>query len=249
MSNQTLRRLAKDFATGVTSKENYRKSRAELIQGIIAGKIAVKAIDYAPPLMPANEADEEITEGIKRNVANRPSPQQTAKPRSTPPPIKQNVASNKNNKNSPAPFIAVSAIIVVSLILAVILFYPKPPESVSVDKTTSSSANEGVTTNTETATATSMAAESLLADFLNEKNWNEDSLDNFIESWSALTDEEKEAAKQTKRMQRMDDSIYKQFLKGKALSSIDSEKAILKQQELIDFANAIGINDSSLTIE
>ena len=50
-------------------------------------------------------------------------------------------------------------------------------------------------------------------------------------------------------MQRMHDSIYKQFLEEKALSSIDSEKAALKQEKLIEFAKAIGMDDSRLILE
>lgn len=48
---------------------------------------------------------------------------------------------------------------------------------------------------------------------------------------------------------RMVDSIYKQFREGKALASVNAEMALMKQQKLIEFANAIGINDSRLVIE
>jgi hypothetical protein len=50
-------------------------------------------------------------------------------------------------------------------------------------------------------------------------------------------------------MQSLKAAIYKQFLEGKALASIDSEKATFKQQQLIEFAKAIGINDSKLIID
>jgi hypothetical protein len=253
MSKQTLRGLAKGFAQGSIRKEEYRKSRAALIQGIIAGDIAVKDIDYEPPLMPNNGREEAITEGIKRDKAEAAPPQKKAsKPiPSSATPVQQSVNDNKSNKNSSFIFILISAIIVLSMILAVILFYPKPPESsvpvsandVSSGTTPESSNKEAITT------SASMAGETMIADFLKEKTWNKDNLDKFIESWSALTEEERDAAKQTKRMQRMNDSIYKQFLKGKALSSIDSEKALLKQQELIEFAETLGINDSRLVLD
>ena len=63
MSEQTLRELAKSFARGTIPKESYRKSRAELIRNIIAGKVTVKAIDYEAPLKPTDGIEEAITEG------------------------------------------------------------------------------------------------------------------------------------------------------------------------------------------
>ena len=246
MSNQTLRGLAKDYAKGVIDKDKYRKSRTDLIKGIVAGEIAVKAIDYDPPLMPMSPDDDDadVTEANERNRPNI-SPQTTPKkPTPKTAPVNQSTATQNNNK-SPLVFISVSTVIVLSLIIAVFLFYPKPPESASIE--TSNVSNNSNIAN-KNGTATSMAGESLMADFLTQKNWNEDSLDKFIESWSALTQEERDSAKQTKRMQRMNDSIYKQFLEEKALASIDSEKAIMKQQILIEFAEAIGINDSRLVL-
>ena len=148
--------------------------------------------------------------------------------------------------------IIVSAVIVISLIIAVFLFYPKPPgatpepissEQLTITPTNSAQSDAAAVMNTN------MAGESLIADFLTEKNWTEDGLDKFITEWSALTYEEQDSAKQTKRMQRMHDSIYKQFLEEKALESIDSEKAIMKQEKLIEFATAIGISDSRLSID
>lgn len=236
MSNQTLRELAKDYARGEIDKDNYRKSRVELITAITAGNVNVKAIDFPPPLMPSKE-EAAITETAKRDKTEvvppsskkRPTPNESS---STQQP------SAKTNKKSPLMFISVSVVIVISLITVVILFYPKPPGSASNEATAFA------------ATAiTNMAGESLIADFLKQKNWTEDSLDIFLNSWSTLSQEELDSAKPSKRMQRMHDSIYKQFLEEKALSSIDSEKAVLKQEKLIEFAKAIGIDDSRLVLE
>jgi|GEM_PF-1089290 len=247
MSTQTLRELARDYAQGTIGKNVYRKSRIELIQDIIAGNIAVKTIDYEPPLPPSNELDDAITEGIARNKTEIIPPKQTPKPKNAPP-VEQNLTTKKDKEKSPVIFILVSAIIVLSLIVAVILFYPKPPESATVK--ISNTSDKSITSSEAVITTNkSVAGESLIADFLSEKNWNEASLDSFIESWSTLTQEDRDAAKQTKRMQRMNDSIYKQFLEAKALTSIDSEKALAKQQKLIEFANAIGINDTRLILD
>ena len=240
MSNQTLHGLAKDYARGVIDKDIYRKSRTELIKGIVAGKIAVKAKDFAPPLLPTVDEDEEvITETAQKRermeVSPQPTPQRTAET--------QNKTPQKTNRLLLV-YISVCVVIVLLLIIAVFLFYPKPPGSVSIE--TSKDLDKSEIT---TKTTSSMPGESLLAEFLTQRNWNGDSLDKFIDSWNALSQEDRESVKQTKRMQRMNDSIYKQFLEAKALASIDSEKAIMKQQKLIDFAAAIGIYDSRLILD
>ena len=244
MSNQTLRELAKDFARGEIDKDSYRKSRVELITAITSGKVDVKAIDFPPPLMPSAE-EAAITETAKRDKTEIISPSPKKRPSADGSPAAQQ--SPAERKKSPMIFLSASAVIVISLIIVVVLFYPKPPGSTATE-TTNISNNTQVPAPAITA-STNMAGESLIADFLTQKNWTEDSLDTFLSAWSALSQEERDSAKPTKRMQRMHDSIYKQFLEEKALSSIDSEKAALKQQKLIEFANAIGIDDSRLTLE
>ncbi|MEM6998863.1 MAG: hypothetical protein AAF419_03375 [Pseudomonadota bacterium] len=245
--------MAKSFARGTIPKESYRKSRAELIRNIIAGKVNVKAIDYEPPLKPANDIEEAITEGITRDATQITAPNQRPKPDAVAPKVKQNVPPVEPSKKSPFVFIAASTAIVLALIIAVVLFYPKPPELSQSDNSepsaTSSKTTNNQATNTRSTSNSSAGAESLIGSFLNEKDWSENNLNMFIDSWSELTQEEKDAAVSTKRMQRLKNSIYKQFLEGKALASIDKEKALTKQQKLIEFASAIGISDARLKLE
>ncbi len=250
MSTQTLRALAKDYARGAINKEKYRKSRADLIQGIIAGNIPVKVINYAPPLdLPDDEEITETAQREKRDASKtelrpeQPAAKKTpSAPAPTPKPQPRPVAEEKK---SPILFVTVSACVVILLVIAVILFYPKPPGATKEQTV----ATDDSSVPEQTGESGNMAGETLLADFLKERNWSEDSLDSFISSWSSLTNEERNTASQTKRMQRMNDSIYKQFLEEKALASIDSEKAIMKQQKLIEFAEAIGISDSRLVLD
>ena len=241
MSRQTLRELAKDYAKGVIDKDKYRKSRTELIQGIVARKIAVKPIDFVEPLRPTDDSDEDITQGRERDFETTQitSPDQVpSKPKPKPEPATQQIETKKVKKNkSNHLFIIISIIFVLALIFAVVLFYPKPPEAGNSASTTSE------------LQLTTGVAEILIGKFLNEKDWSDTNRNNFIESWNALSQEDRDAAAGTNRLQRLKATVYDQFLKGKALASIDAEKAIEKQQKLIDFANAIGIEDSRLTIE
>ncbi len=247
MSNQTLRELAKDYAKGVIDKETYRKSRTELVTAITSGNVTVKANNYEPPLIPAEE-ELDVTETVQRDRDVTAFADTNSKES----PL-QNSGSVQTDKQSPLLFIIVSAVIVISLIIAVFLFYPKPPGSavtppVPTPETISMTPTDTAQSNDD-GVLTTMAGETLIADFLTEKNWHEESMDSFLESWQSLSLEDQESAKQTKRMQRMHDSIYKQFLEEKALASIDSEKAMMKQQKLIEFATAIGISDSRLAID
>ena len=246
MSNRTLRELAKDYARGEIDKDDYRKSRVELITAITAGEVNVKAIDFPPPLMPSGE-EAAITETAKRDKTEIFSTPSKKRPTTNSSPSNQQPSSER--KKTPLMFIAISAVIVISLIIVVILFYPKPPGSATIETSNASNKAQATAPTTPTTTSTNMAGESLIADFLTQHNWTEENLDNFIKSWSALSQEERDSAKPSKRMQRMHDSIYKQFLEEKALSSIDSEKAALKQEKLIEFAKAIGMDDSRLILE
>ena len=241
MTTQTLRGLARDYARGTIDKETYRKSRSALIKDIVDGQVTVKAIDYLPPL--ASPADEITTRTIERDRTEirpqtKPAPKQaSAKATPKPQPVP--------DKKLPWLFIGVSTTVVIILIITVVLFYPKPPNTTTqtIVQSTNATTLENYDSNV------SSAGEDLIGNFLRQKNWNEESLDNFVSQWTALSAEERLSASQTKRMQRMMSSIYKQFLEEKALASIDSEQAISKQKKLIEFASAIGINDSRLVIE
>lgn len=240
MSTQTLRGLARDYSRGTIDKEKYRKSRSELIKSIIAGQVDVKAIDYLPPIKPAEE--EATTDTVQRDRSHTEiKPEQVATSKKSNPIIQKTAPKNENK--SPWLFISISTLVVILLIVLVVLFYPEPP------KTTTKMIVGTSTANTLEESSTSKAGEDLIANFLTEKNWSEDNLNNFVTAWSSLTQDERDTAAATKRMQRMRTSIYKQFLEEKALASIDSDKAIMKQQKLIEFANAIGVDDSRLVLE
>jgi hypothetical protein len=252
MSTQTLRDLAKSYAKGTIAKESYRKSRTDLIKNIIAGDVIVKDIDYEGPLRPSNDIEEAITEGIERDKTQITGPRQSSEPKKSPSPVTTG-GITKKDKSSSLIFIFISVAIVLILILAVILFYPKPPESIQIEtqsniNSTANSIASNVTGSTEGSTNTAVA-ETLLGSFLAEKNWSEANMDKFLQSWAEITLEEKSSVVETKRMQRMKSSIYKQFTEAKALASIDSDKARMKQQKLIDFATTLGIDDSRLVLD
>ncbi len=235
---QTLGELAKAYAQGDVSKEDYRKLRNELIQGIVAEDIAVKEIDFLPPLKPFEEVS--ITQKIVNKDTTQINPQPPSASNSPP-------ASPVQAQQQPTPktnsfwFIMIGTIAIILMIVGIILFYT---QSITKPQTEN---NAIINTNAETITNT--AGEHLITKFLTAKNWNDDSLEQFITAWSALPTEDQDATAKTKRMQRLHRAIYDQFLEAKALAGINSERAILKQQSLISFANQIGIDDSRFRLD
>ena len=125
------------------------------------------------------------------------------------------------------------------------MFYPKPPAAT----TETLVATTEQTTSTANTDTNSKAGEDLIASFLSNKNWTEESMGAFAESWNALSVQERAATAKTKRMQRFSSTIYKQFLEEKALASIDVDKSKQRQQSLLNFAQSIGIEDARMVIE
>lgn len=241
MSNRTaLGKLARNYARRLIDRDKYLKSRTDLITGIVSGKIPLANIDYKPTV-PDSE-DETVTEMVNRSV-------QKTHYSSRQNPSKLNIWIQKTTKR-PNLLAATSTIL---LLLLIIFLYPKSPEDSG--RTNTASVANAPTISTEpphaVGTVTGSTGETLLTEFLSHNDWSHGSLDRFIESWLSLSNGERERTLKTKRMLSMNDAIYQQFLEEKALANIDNEnrRAIEKQQKLIEFAQAIGINDTRMLLE
>ena len=99
MSNKTLRELAKDYARGEIDKDDYRKSRVELITAITAGEVNVKAIDFPPPLMPSGE-EAAITETAKRDKTEIVSTPSKKRPTTNSSPSNQQPSSERKKNTA-----------------------------------------------------------------------------------------------------------------------------------------------------
>lgn len=231
MGNRTaLGKLAKSYARGLIDRDKYLKSRTELITGIISGEVPLVDIDHEPIPSPENETITEITKPSAR------------KARYSSGKIFRTMMQKPN-------LLFIAAITMVLLLLAIFL-YPKFSEDPILSNNHVPSIEKLPDTGDNTQkTVTVLAGETLLTEFLTEKDWSYGSLNGFIETWLTLSEREREMTLKTKRMQSMNDAIYEQFLEEKALANIDREKAIEKQYKLIEFAQTIGINDDRLLME
>ena len=241
MSTTTLRSLARKYAIGNIDRQQYRQSRGQLIRSIINGNTRVEPINFLPPL---ELNDEYEIETIQRDRTEIIPMEKRKKTKPLPVIEDQTVVTQK----LPSPgLIAGGTLLVMMLVIAVVVFYPKPPGS-----NTASPSNATVDNNTvQTADNAKLAkaGEQLIAEFLDNKNWNEQSMQSFIDSWNELSMNERATAANTKRMQRLGSTIYKQFLEARALASIDANQAIAKQTQLIKFANTLGIVDSRMVLD
>lgn len=240
MINKTLSDLAEAYANGDINTTTYRKNRGELLREIVAGHVPVEPIDYLPPLEIEEEAA--VTQPMGRDTTqllgqsvprgNLSEPFETTLP-----------SDYSNNTSYKLIYVGVSILIVVLLIVAVVMFYPEPPSSQKSQPLPSAPAENAVNADL------SKPGEAIITEFLQQNVWNDNALDAFLQQWNALDNDQQNAAGKTKRMQRLSSEIYRRFQEEKALVSIDSAKALSRQQKLIDFASELGINDTRMTIE
>lgn len=239
MINKTLSDLAEAYANGDIDTSTYRKNRSELLREIVAGHVPVEPIDYLPPLEIEEEAA--VTQPMARETTQLLG---QSVPRGNLSDAIETTMPPDHNKSYKMLYIGVSILIVILLIVAVIMFYPEPPSAQKKAQALPSATVEN-SVNADLA----KPGEAIITDFLQENVWDDGALDAFLQQWKALDYEQQVAASSTKRMQRLSSEIYRRFLEEKALASIDSEKALSRQQKLIDFASEIGIKDTRMSIE
>ena len=257
MANQTLRQLAKEHAQGDLDKDSYRKSRAELLQGIISGSTPLQDIDYPPPVQPPEPESLDTTErreDFKRKPAAESADASTE------------AAAASKSEPSPAPAAAAAAAekssnkgIIIGLVIAVVLIgiaavgmmggkdekTAAAPASDSAQGMSAGDEPEG----SESVSSAAGKAEQLIKEFLANKNWSEDSLSQFSEDWSALSNSEITATDESVALGQLTNAIYRQLLEEQALSGlVDDDSSLNKQRRLVEFANSLGISDSRIKL-
>ena len=243
---KSLRELAKEHARNVIDQDTYRKSRSELIQGICAGKIDVEKHEYLTPLESCYEELDDTADNLVTQITNpakksqaasaqvaseRPPAEPVSRSRPTPPPetSSSGIFSRKNI------IIVTAAIIALSITALTILLFLTTEDSPS--------------SNTNHLVLQSSPGQSLIVDFIREKNWSHESLESFSTSWSQLSVQEHSATSTGPEMKRLTNTIYQQLLDERALLGLgDVENAVANQQMLVNFAEQLGIDDKRLTV-
>ena len=227
MASTTLRSLAKAYAKKNLETAAYRESRAKFINGVLAGENELTVNDYPPLIRPKGDEAVEVT---VRRESKKKIPRTESKP--------QQPDTGSRNLVMLA---VVAALVLVVIVIAVFLLAGGNSSDVTA------------TSNPQVQTATPAKpneAQLLVRDLLSQRNWNADSnMAAFIEKWQALPADTRASSMQSLELNQLTTAIYKQLLKERALSGIgDEAEARDKQQQLIDFAKQIGIDDPRLTI-
>lgn len=253
MTGKTLRSLAKDYANGILDKDAYRKARDELLAGVVTGKIPVLANNFRPPLPEQNldstfekteikpvtslKAEETVTE----LVVPPPLPRRERE-RAVPPPEPEVTVQPASTARRFA--IIGGIIIVVAGLLAIQSVWNKDGQT-----TGSEPPSTGTAESSQSPEHQNKSATQLIEEFLKQRNWSNESLQQFSIKWNSLDPEEQANGLSSHSSIQLTNEIYKQLLEERALFGTGNHEAIMaRQQSLVDFANSIGINDPRLKV-
>lgn len=245
MATHSLRELAREHARGNLDKNAYRKARAELLQGIVAETIAVEENDYPPLVQPPEP--ESLDDTLRRDEHKKVSAKQAAarpEPASTPTADAPRASEGKSHKSLLAGLLVV---VVVTITGIVILVGGDDADTTRV--TPAVSASDTVDTTATVPTPTASRAVGLLQDFLDAQNWSATNLENFLQQWQTLPEDETVAGRTSLEMGQLTNAIYKQLLEERALSGlVDDDSSVSKQRQLVQFARQLGIDDERLSV-
>ena len=259
MPEHTLRELAREYAKGNISREGYLQSRTELLEGIVSGAIEVEEIDFAPPVVkPKADPTEATLPRGRKATSSEPAKTEDVTDFVSPEDRRAAAASldagadDEPASNAKMTTVIVAVVVIVGIMSVVALLSrdrgtaPVPAVKQGVDAMEPESApmdqdmGEAMEPN---------AASMLVHDFLQQKNWSDESLATFESEWQQLPEEKRAAAAGSVELSQMANEIYKRLLAVRALSSIDgADVSYRKQAALVEFSRQMGINDDRLVM-
>jgi hypothetical protein len=250
----TLRDLARAFAKGEMARDDYRRSRSALVNSILSGEVAVKNIEFPPPLHPPGAEGQDTTEPRPRKrradatFEREPDAITQVTPARAAPPAPAPAA--------PKPAPAGRGGLIAGIGVAVIVvgggaFFlgskssrepadaPASPPAAAAPEVPPAPAEDPLAD----------AGRALIAQFLQDRNWSSQRMAAFQSDWSALIADQQAAALKSTDAGRLASAIYQRLLAERALAGLgDPEASLAKQRELVAFAGAIGISDPRLTV-
>lgn len=243
MTQQTLRELARSYSSGEIHQDSYRKKRAELISGILAGEINLRENNYPDIILPKSFEELDMTEP----KSDRKSQSQT---QMQPPPQVTSPAIAVLPRSLPLPWIiAAGGLLVLSLAL-VIVFNIGPDEEASPVSSTLAPPTTPPAAAAISPQTPAITVNNLLQSFMATNDWSEQSLDGLRAAWSDLPEADRETARNSVILDQMTSAIHRQLLEERALIGLrDDASVIFKQQLLIALAEDLGIDDPRMTVQ
>ena len=243
MTEKTLRALAKDYANGVLDKDTYRKARDILICGILSGDTPVVANEFRPPLQA-----HDLNSTFDKTAINLSAPPKEPRPTTefVPPPKQPDVFVETKTRGSSLKLYILTGVVVAAIaILILTVFFSVPDETALLATDRNDEPSVGQTTLAEQ----NIQASELIDGFLNRRDWSEEQLQQFISRWNNLTPEELAKGLTPPLSIQLANAIYKQLLEERSLFGTGNNDAIIaRQQTLVDFADALGMDDPRLQV-
>lgn len=230
----SLRDLAKAYANGLLVKEKYRSGRTAFIEGVLAGKITIRA---------RQSAADKLSTTFTGSLADRDTDSITtlAGSATSTSSFDPTVVPNSGKKTA----LLAGGIALVVVIIAVIFMIPdkKPAQQAGTEATSSS------TVAPPPVDIQSSPAQDLIRSYLASNSWTQASMDNFQTDWNRLSPTDRETVKNSLELGQLTNAIYKKLLEERALSGIGNpETSYEKQRILVQFATSVGITDPKISL-
>lgn len=245
-----LRELARAFAKGELGRDQYRRDRSKLVTAILAGEVAVKNLEFPPPIKPPGGDGSDATEprSRRRRAESTDEPESTTQ--ITPP---QQRPATPAARSAPAtakvgPGRWITIVLLVGTAAAAIWYVASRP---AADTATVAAAAPEPTTAPAPVSEDprAEAGRTLISQFLQDRNWSAPRMGSFQSEWTMLDAEQRAAALGSADAGRLASAIYQRLLEERAVSGLgDLEASLARQRELVGFASAIGISDPRLSV-
>ncbi|MGH8120823.1 MAG: hypothetical protein ACRESK_09435, partial [Gammaproteobacteria bacterium] len=234
MAPMNLRALAKDYANGVIGPQAYRKARDDLIEDILSGRIQVTPHDFQPPpTMQRMDVEPDITAFSGRGS-------QPAAPK----PTAAKVETREATQHPPAThrgILAGIAVIIACLVILVAL-YPFTRQKTPNSAASNQAADTALPSDVQQA-VTPGPGEILIKQFLQQNDWTDENLQQFIDQWQGLSAAEQDAALSSSARTQLANAIHRKLVEEHAMLGLgEVQKSIERQTVLINFAHQTGIS-------
>jgi hypothetical protein len=254
MTGTTLRELARAYAKGELGREEYRRSRSDLVASILSGEVVVKNLDFPPPLKFPGGDGQDATEPRqrRRHPDARQEPETTRVGQAAPPPVRAPgpapaPAQAVNQADSSRGIWLFAGVVALGAVIAAGIFMASKRSGDSATLAVGEPA--APVTKPATDDPAAAAGRALISRFLQDRNWSGARLASFRSDWSALDSDQRAAALKSADAGRLASAVYQRLLEERALSGLgDAQSSLDKQRELVAFAGAIGIRDPRLTV-
>jgi len=176
MGQVSLRDLVQKYTKGEVGKDEYRKTRTDLINNVLAREDTLRTNNYPPLVKPTDEGTLDITERSQKKESGS-SPVMTGG--STP--SAEKTVPKRGRPLHPMYIAGALILVIIAIIVVVVLL---PDHSQEQQATVQ---NLPVTQETQPAHyVVSAQARTLIQDFLQKNTWDNNSMDEFLLAWHAL---------------------------------------------------------------